>query len=151
MNKTIEKGTTSEYVQQNWKFFAQTWKNVTPCIRHYEKFPDELRSEKVGVDAYNSKERLADRDVSTVRVAANPNPNKNYSQIMARIRQLQSDGLGVEAIQLEIGAVSFNGAVADFIAIQGIAQICRTGLPIFSSWGLGAPDNQTRQPDKTLP
>ena len=90
--------TTTEYLTKNWGFFAQTWKNVLPCIKYYERNPADLATEKVGVDAFNDKERLADRDVSTVRVAANPNPNKDSGVLMTRIRQLQTLGLDVEAI-----------------------------------------------------
>ncbi len=82
------------------------------------------------MDAFNDKQRLADRDVSSARIAANPNPHKDAGEMMTRIRQLQTNGLDVEAIRLEIGTVSFNGALPDYLAIGGIMHICRTGPSI---------------------
>ena len=66
--------TTSEYVQENWGYFGQSWRGVNAAIKHYERNPADLRNEVVGVNAFKDRKRVEERDSSSARVLTVPNP-----------------------------------------------------------------------------
>ena len=127
MTMRMKKPTTiKDYIKANWVYFGREWRAVVPCVQFYEKNPDDLVTEKVGVDAFNDKQNLQQRDSSSLRTQANP-PHKAIGEIIKNIRHLHAEGVDVEDIRLAIGPVSFDGQVPDYLAISSITYICRTG------------------------
>ena len=92
--------TTSEYVQENWGYFGQTWKGVSVAIKYYERNPADLRNEVVGVNAFKDRKRVEERDISSACVLTVPTPNQSDHDIVSRIRQLRDLGADPETIQL---------------------------------------------------
>ena len=126
--------TTSEYIQANWGYFGQTWRSVGAAIKHYQKYADDLDKEVVGVNAFQDRQRIEERDVSSARVLTTPRPNRSYNEIIDRIRQLHDLGADPETIQRQIGPVpELSGIVGDMLAITSLQGICGTAKPIWSS------------------
>ena len=126
--------TTAEYVQENWGYFGQTWRGVTAAIRRYTKNPSDLKHEEVGVNAFNDRKHLEERDISTARIKAEARPNRTYAEIIDRIRELHAVGADPETIQRQIGAVpELSDVPGDRLALTSIEIICGTGKPLWSS------------------
>ena len=134
MNKTMEKGTTSEYVQENWEYFGRTWRGVGAAIKHYERNPGDLQTEVVGVNAFKDRRRGEDKDVSSARISTTPTPNRPFAGIIRRVQDLAGVGTDVEDIQLQIGAVpTLSDVPGDRLAISSIQSLCHVAQPIWSS------------------
>ena len=123
---------TAAYITSNWGYFGQSWKTVSPAIRHYQNNPGDLENEVVGVNAFKDRKTLQERDVSSARILTAPNPFQFQGELVTRIRHLKAGGFDAEDIQRTIGPVEFDDAEADYLSISGIEQICNTGKPIVS-------------------
>ena len=144
--------TTAEYVTKNWQYFERSWRSVNAAIQHYKQNPGDLENEVVGVNSFKERQHVQERDSSSTRISSSPTPNRGFNDIINRIYELNNLGVDTDTIQLQIGPVpELSGIDGDLLSLTSISTICQTAKPIFSSWGLGAPDNHTRQPDKTLP
>ena len=134
MTTTTKPRTIATYVTENWQYFGRTWRTIAPAIKHYQKNPDELKNEQVGLNSFKAKETTQERDASTLRIESTPNPNRFYGELMTRIRQLHDLGYDAEAIQKQIGAVpELSDIPGDLLSVNSIMAIVGTGKPIWRS------------------